>query len=49
MAKRITIMIEDELDKKLRSIQAKLIQETTGSVSYSRVINDALRKKFKNP
>jgi len=47
MAKRITIMIDDDLDKKLRLIQAKAIQNTTSSVSYSRVINETLRKKLK--
>jgi hypothetical protein len=47
MFKRITIMIDDDLDKKLRSIQAKAIQNTTSSVSYSRVINEELCKKLK--
>jgi hypothetical protein len=47
MFKRITIMIDEDLDKKLRLIQAKAIQNTTSSVSYSRVINEELRKKLK--
>jgi len=47
MFKRITIMIDDDLYKKLRLIQAKAIQNTTSSVSYSRVINEELRKKLK--
>ena len=47
MAKRITIMIDDDLDKKLRDIQAKQIQTTTSSVSYSKVINETLRKNIK--
>lgn len=47
MAKRVTIMIADDLDKKLRQKQAKLIQSENVSVSYSRVINDAIRGKFK--
>jgi hypothetical protein len=47
MAKRITIMIDDDLDKKLREIQAKKIQTTTSSVSYSKVINETLRKSIK--
>lgn len=46
-AKRITIMVDDDLDKKLRIRQAKLIQQTQSSVSYSRVINDILRKALK--
>ena len=47
VAKRITIMIDDDLDKKLRLIQAKLISKTNDSVSYSQVINDELRKQLK--
>ena len=45
--KRITIMVDDDLDKKLRIRQAKLIQQTQSSVSYSRVINDVVRKCLK--
>jgi len=48
MAKRVTIMIDDDLDKKLRQIQAKLIQETSSSISYSQVINETIRKSIKN-
>lgn len=40
-------MIADDLDKKLRNKQAKLIQATTQSVSYSSVINDIIRGKYK--
>ena len=47
MAKRITIMLDDDLDKKLRIIQAKAIQNTTSSVSFSAVINETLRNKLK--
>jgi len=47
MAKRITIMIDDVIDKKLRLIQAKQISKTNSSVSYSSVINEVLRKQLK--
>lgn len=47
MAKRVTIMIDDELDKKLRLRQAKLIQQEQTSYSYSKVINETLRKVLK--
>lgn len=47
MVKRVTIMIADDLDKKLRLRQAKMIQQEQKSISYSRVINDAVRKCFK--
>ena len=45
MAKRVTIMLDEDLDKKLRMIQAKLIQSTNMSISFSEVINETLRKK----
>jgi len=47
MAKRITIMLDDDLLKKLHEIQAKQIKESRQSVSFSRVLNEALRKKLK--
>jgi hypothetical protein len=47
MTKRVTIMIDDDNDKKLRDIQSKEIKDTQGSVSYSRVLNDVLHKSLK--
>ena len=47
MAKRITIMLEDDLLKKLHEIQAKQIKKTQKSVSFSRVLNEVLRKGLK--
>ncbi len=44
MAKRITIMLDDNLVKKLHEIQAKQIKASTNSVSFSRVLNETLRK-----
>jgi len=46
MAKRVTIMIDDDLDKKLHLIQAKQISKTCGSVSFSNVVNEAIRKQL---
>ena len=40
-------MLDEDLDKKLRLLQAKLIQSTTSSVSFSEVINETLRKNLK--
>lgn len=37
-------MIDDELDKKVRLRQAKLIEVETKSVSYSKVINQLVKK-----
>ena len=47
MSKRVTIMIGDNLDKKIRMLQAKQIQQEQSSVSYSRIINEQLRKGLK--
>jgi len=47
MSKRITIMIDEDNDKKLRLIQAKQIAKTSSSVSFSQVLNEAIRKQLK--
>jgi len=47
MLRRITIMLEDDLLKKLRIKQAKLIKKNQGSVSLSKVINDSLNDALK--
>ena len=47
MSKRITIVLDDNLVKKLRIIQSKKISKLTKHVSFSRVINDELRKAVK--
>ena len=47
MRKRVTIVIDDDLDKKLRLRQAKMIQQKQSSYSYSRVLNETLRKVLK--
>ena len=43
MSKRISIMIDDDLDKKLRAVQAKSIIKSKSSVSFSKVLNATLR------
>ena len=47
MSKRVTIMIDDDLVKKVRTYQAKQIQLIQESYSYSKAINDILRKSLK--
>jgi hypothetical protein len=47
VGKRITVTIEDGVDKKIRTIQARQIKNTSSSVSYSQVINQILHKKIK--
>jgi len=47
MAKRVTIMLDDDLLKKLHEIQAKQIKESKAHVSFSGVLNDTLRVGLK--
>lgn len=44
MSKRVTIMVDDDVDKKIRLRQAKEIAQQQKSISYSRVFNDVARK-----
>ncbi|WP_179361845.1 hypothetical protein [Nitrosopumilus oxyclinae] len=44
MGRRVTIMIEDSLDKKIRQFQAKTIHKKNSTYSYSKAVNDLLRK-----
>lgn len=46
-AKRVTIMIDDDNDRKLRLLQAKRIQQEQTSISYSKIINETVRKGLK--
>ena len=47
MSKRVTVMIDDDLDKKLRHLQAKMIHQKQSTYSYSRALNETLRKSLK--
>lgn len=47
MGKRITIVFDEDLYKKLREKQSKLIKESPKSVSFSRIVNETLRKNIK--
>jgi len=47
MGKRITIVLNEDLLKKLRLLQAKRIKESASSVSFSSVINQILEKALK--
>ena len=47
MSKRVTIMIDDDLDKKLRIQQSKLIQKESSACSFSRIVNETIRKSLK--
>ena len=47
MARRVTIMLDENLEKKLRTIQSKQIIQKKTSVSLSSVINDYLGKSLR--
>lgn len=47
MVQRVTIMLDEDIEKILRLKQAKLIKKLNQSISFSRVINDALREGLK--
>ena len=47
MSKKVTMLLEDYIDKKIRILQAKLIKDYVKSTSFSSVINDLLDKSLK--
>ena len=47
MAIRKTIMLDDELVKKIRMIQSKKLRDLNKSVSFSQVINEILLSGLK--
>lgn len=47
MSKRITVVLDDDLVKKLRIIQSKKILQSSDYVSFSKIINDVLRRTLK--
>lgn len=46
-SERITVLIDEDIVKKLRQRQAKLMLELNENVSFSRIINDTLRSNNK--
>jgi hypothetical protein len=47
MARRITIMLDEAIEKKLRTKQAKLITKTNSGVTFSGILNSTLRECLK--
>jgi hypothetical protein len=47
MSKRVTIVLDEDIDKKLRLRQAKMIQQNQTSYSFSKTVNEVLRKSLK--
>ena len=48
MGKRVTIILDEKVYKKLRFMQARLIHETKDSVSFSETINEVILAGLKN-
>ncbi len=46
--RRVTIMVDVNIDKKIRVLQANLIKKSTSSVSFSSVVNQLLDEALKN-
>jgi len=47
MSERLTIMLNSDIAKKLRILQAKKIKESSSTVSFSRIVNEILEKGLK--
>ena len=47
MGHRITIMLDEDLEKKIRIEQSKVILKQNKNYSFSQALNDYLRGKFK--
>lgn len=48
MNKRVTVVLDDDLIKKLRDLQAMKITKTRNTVSFSSVICEVLENGLKN-
>ena len=44
IARRKTIMLDENLEKKIRAIQSKMLKEKNQSISFSYVINQVLEE-----
>ena len=47
MARRVTIVMDEDIIKKLHERQAKQIKESVKSISFSSVVNETIRKQIK--
>ena len=47
MSKRVSVIIDDDLDRKIKSLQTKRIHHLKKHVSFSKVLNDTMRKGLK--
>ncbi len=47
MSERITVMLDDDLARRLRLMQAKQLKETNRNVSFSQVLNNVVKEGLK--
>lgn len=47
MRKKITVLLDDDLNKKIRLMQGKKILKTNANVSFSDMMNEILRSDLK--
>ena len=47
-SKRMSLMIDEDVEKKLRFLQSKLIRKNQTYVSFSKVVNQIIRKNLKS-
>jgi hypothetical protein len=45
MSNRVTIMLDDDNNKMIRTHQVRMIQKKNGAYSFSKSINDLLRSR----
>jgi len=48
MRKRVTISMNDTINKKLRILHGEKIKKSPSTISFSDVVNDILRKALKS-
>ena len=45
--KRISVVVDEDIVKKLKHLQAKKLLKADGNVSFSQVVNDQLKKSLR--
>ncbi|HET6517279.1 MAG TPA: hypothetical protein VFG25_03550 [Nitrosopumilaceae archaeon] len=45
--KRISVVVDEDIVKKLKHLQAKKLLKASGNVSFSQIVNEQLRKSLR--
>ena len=48
MRKRVTVIMSDDVNKKLRSLHGEKVKNSQSAISFSDIVNDILRKALKS-